>query len=129
MVLFLLPSFWVIHTKLSSSGCIATLLFLVPNGVFSLASLPLLSLTCTMYCSYAFKLRHFQKVIDQVEINSNMLPWQRDVDCNTSKNYVLIKQRLNFHFEQVPFRSMQTRLRYRHDSQSCRYLRCMHALT
>ena len=70
-------AFRVIHTKLSSSGCIVTLPFLTPNGIFFLAFLPLLSLMWTMCCSCTFKLRHFQLITWKL---IQMLLWQHDVN-------------------------------------------------
>ena len=67
-LLFLLPCFQIIHTNSSSSSCITFLLPLVFNRIFSLCSLPLLSLKCTVCRCTLFKFWHFQKVIDHVAI-------------------------------------------------------------
>ena len=88
----------------------------VVNAGFELAPLAVFGLESQMLYQLRQTLRSLMAVSAYTSAFS-LLVWMR-LHVETFKHILASLRRLNFHFEQVPFQSMQTPLRYRHDRQT-----------
>ena len=120
-LLFFLPCFRIIHMKLLSSSCIALLLPLAFNHIFSLCSFPLLSLKWTV-CRYTMlKFWRFHKMINHVAINDiNTL--LRQLDVNKLINFKVLYSRCSrqtWHVQLTIVRLLHSLKVLTYDSGTC----------